>query len=162
MVRVDAFQILNRRQAHVIKHSKMPVRLYRHGQNYYAGFGFEQLLKTGKERYEEMIRKQLIQLVLAILELLFGRSQGRAGASILTNDLDVPNGFEVVKDDVGEKAWRIQLADDERASLKTMNEVAANLSEKILKNHEEWVSPRTERIRSQDNDQECESAYLPL
>ncbi|SNB59303.1 Relaxase/Mobilisation nuclease domain-containing protein [Marinobacter sp. es.042] len=161
LVRVDAFQVLNKRQAYVIERTKLPVRLYRHGDRYYAGFGFEQLLKTGKERYEEMIRDQLIQLVLYILELLFGCRQGRAGEPLLTNDMDIPSGLEVVKDDVGDEAWLIQLADDKRSSPKVRNELGENLSEEILKIHEEWVSPRTERTRSKDNDQEYESTYLP-
>ncbi|WP_300496443.1 relaxase/mobilization nuclease domain-containing protein [Marinobacter sp.] len=160
LVRVDAFQLLNKRQAYVIERTKLPVRLYRHGDRYYAGFGFEQLLKTGKERYEEMIRDQLIQLVLYILELLFGCRQGRAGEPLLTNDMDIPSGLEVVKNDVGDEAWRIQLADDKRSSPKVRNEVGENLSEEILKIHEEWVSPRMERTRSKDNDQEYESTLL--
>lgn len=161
LVRVDAFQILNKRQVYVIERTKLPVRLYRHGENYYAGFGFEQLLKSGKERYEEMMRDQLIKLVLALMELLFGRRQGRAGVPLLTNDMDIPSGLEAVKDDVGDEAWRIQLADDEKSSLKTINEVGANLSEEILKVHGEWVSPRTDRIGSRDNDPEYASSYPP-
>lgn len=161
LIRVDAFQVLNKRQAYVIERTKLPVRLYRHGEKYYAGFGFEQVLKAGKERYEEMVRDQLIKLVLAILDLLFGHRHGRAGAPILTSDMDIPSGLEVVKDDVGDEAWRIEPADDERFSLKKMNEVGENLSVQIRRVHKEWISPRTDRTGSWENAPVSETTYPP-
>lgn len=141
LVRVDAFQMLNERQAYAIKKTKLPVRIYQQGKRHYAGFGFEKVLKGGKERYEEMVRKQLFDLVMAILDLLFGTSKGRAAAPVLTNDMDIPDGLEVIRDNVGGGAWNIPEAEGELLKWRGLEQVTESVSDEIFAVHNEWIDP---------------------
>jgi len=152
LVRVQAFQELNKIQVVAIKKTKLNIRLYHSQGRHFAGFGFEQTLKSGKEKHEQMVNDQMFNLVRDLLALLFGTDKGWAAPSILTNDHDTPEGFETVRDDVGpDHAWEISASD--KPDWKELDRIKIETSEVILKEHSEWIRPTIDRIgKTFDND----------
>jgi hypothetical protein len=153
LIRVDAYQQLNRRQIVVIKKTKLSVRIYRQGPHYFAGLGFDQTLQTGKERYEAMVHEQLFKLVLALLNMLFGTEIGRAPPPIMTRDYEVPEGLEELRNDVGTDGWEVPESDGNRLSFGEKKQIAEELHDEIYEEHNEWIDPKFETIgKTLDND----------
>jgi hypothetical protein len=152
LVRVQAFQELNKIQVAAIKKTKLNIRLYHSQGRHFAGFSFEQSLKSGAEKYEQMIHDQLFKLVMNIIALLFGTDKGRAPPAILTEDHEIPEGFEAVRDDVGpDHAWAIVASD--KPDWKELGQIKIETSEVILQEHGEWIRPTNDRIgKTLDND----------
>jgi hypothetical protein len=146
LIRVDGYQQLNRRQVHAIRKTKLPVRIYRQGPHHFAGWGFDQTLQSGKERYEAMVHDQLFKLVLALLNILFGTDIGRAPPPIITRDYEVPEGLVEVRNDVGTSAWEVPESDGNRMLHSERKRITEELSEEIYKEHSEWIDPEFERI----------------
>lgn len=148
IVRVDAYQLLNRRQIEIIKTTKLRVRLYKQGPHYFTGFGFEQLLKTGQEKYDEMVRDQMFKLAMLIMDILFGTVDGRAQPPVIMYDGDRPEGFETVRDEVGSAADVLDVKPGKKENWKLHKKISKTISGKILNEQIEWIQPRFERIDS--------------
>jgi len=140
LVRADAFQPINRIQLAAIKRHKIRVRLYQRGKVHHVRFGFEQTMKSGRERYEEMINDQMFKLVQDLLALLFGTDKGFAAPVIITRDNEVPEGMSEVQDDDPDQAWEISTTD--KPDWKELEKIKVDTSEMILDEHGEWIKPK--------------------
>ncbi|SOB75319.1 Relaxase/Mobilisation nuclease domain-containing protein [Marinobacter sp. LV10R510-11A] len=141
LVRADAFQPINRIQFAALKRSKIKVRLYKRGKVHHVRFGFEQLLKSGKERHEEMMHDQMFKLVRDLLALLFGTDRGWAAPATQTRDNEVPDGMDLIQDDTDpDQAWTILASD--KPDRKELEKIKIETSEMILAEHGEWIKPK--------------------
>lgn len=140
-IRVDAYQPLNKIQVYAIKKTKQRVRLYHRNGVHYAGFGFDHVFKTGKQRYDEMMHKILFKLVMDIIALLFGTDKGRAPHPIIMEGGECPKGFEVVRDDVGNGGWDIAEPKEDRFNALELKGIKTDVSDTIMNEHGEWIRP---------------------
>lgn len=156
-VRVDAYQPLNKIQVYAIKKTKLRVRLYHRDGVHYAGFGFDQVFTTGKERYEKMMHDIWFKLVMEILALLFGMGKVSYGEPIITQDGELPKGMERVRDEVGNTCYDVNQPEGDEYDWQELEALKNDISEAILGEHREWIRPTIERIgRTLDNDKKLD------
>jgi hypothetical protein len=156
-IRVDAYQPLNKIQVYAIKRTKLRVRLYHRDGVHYAGFGFDQVFTTGKERYEKMMNDIIFKLVMDILALLFGIGKVSPGEPIIALDGERPKGMEEVRDEVGNACYNVDEPEGDDYDWKESESLKESISETILDEHREWIRPTIERIgRTLDNDMELD------
>jgi len=156
-MRVDAYQPLNKIQVYAIKKTKLRVRLYHRNGVHYAGFGFDQLFKTGKQRYEDMMHRIIFKLVMDILFLLFGVGKVSPGEPIITCDGEIPKGMEKVRDEVGSACYDVNEPEGDEYDPKELEALKKDISDGILDEHREWIRPTIVRSgKTLDNDMALE------
>jgi hypothetical protein len=152
-LRMDAYQELSPIQLMAIKKTKKRVRIYRHERKHYAGFGFDHVFMTGRERYDEMMNDILFKLVMDIIALLFGTDKGRAPRPIIMEDGQRPEGFEVIRDDVGNGGWDIAEPKGNNFKPLELKSIKKDVSDTIMDEHGEWIRPGfTTKDSTLDND----------
>lgn len=156
-VRADAYQPLNKIQVYAIKKTKLRVRLYHRNGVHYAGFGFDQVFTTGKERYEKMMNDIWIKLVREIMACLFNIGKVSYGEPIITHDGERPKGMEEVRDEVGNACYDVNQPEGDEYDWQELEALKNSISETILKEHREWIRPTIERGgKTLDNDMQLE------
>lgn len=156
-VRTDVYQPLNKIQVRAIMRTKLRVRIYERRGVHYAGFGFDNLFKTGKQRHDEKMARLYAELAKAIVEMLFGVRYGRAAPPIVTTDGQRPEGMKPIRDDVGNSGYDIEAGEAGAMDWKQAKSLKKDLSSAIMNEHSEWISPRIERKASTlDNDMELD------
>ena len=141
-LRLDAYQELNLIQIREIKRTRQQVRLYKKDGKHYAGFGFDHVFKTSKQRYVEMMYDTLFKIVMDIIALLFGTDKGRAPHPLIMEEGQRPEGFEVVRDDVGNGGWDIAEPMDEKFKVMELKAIKKEVSDTIMDEHGEWIRPK--------------------
>lgn len=152
-VRTDVYQPLNKIQVRAIMRTKLKVRIYERQGVHYAGFGLDNLFKTGKQKHDEKMTRIFIELAKAIMDILFGSSRGMAAPPIITTDGERPEGMKTIRDDIGNAGYDIVGGKAGSLDWKTQEDIKKDLSAAIMDEHCEWISPRTDRVDSTlDND----------